>query len=419
MHGRVFDIVYVLVALVTLPRWSRRARGGWAQRFGRTPPLTPDDRPTILLHGVSVGEVAALRALVPLLADRARVVVSATTDTGLARARELYGDTCEVVRFPLDASFAVGRFLDAVRPDAVGLVELELWPNFLAACRRRGVPVAVVNGRISERSFGGYRRLRRVLRGSFGSLAWVGAQDTTYASRFCALGVPPDRVSVTGTMKWDSARPMGDGGPSPQALALRRAMGIDPGRPLVVAGSTAGGEEALLHRACPAGAQLLCAPRRPERFDEAAAALPGCVRRSSGVAGAGAVRFLLDSLGELSAAYELADVVVLGRSFGPVDGRLQGSDPMEPAALGKALVTGPAHANFATVVASLAHAGGLVVADAEGLGGVLAELVGSVEARAQLGSAAAGVARASRGASGLTADRLLGLCDRAASGMGA
>ena len=108
-----------------------------------------------------VGEVNAIRHLVPMLAREARVVVSASTDTGLARAKGLYESTCDVVRYPLDASFAVRRFLDAVKPDAVALVELELWPNFMRECSRRGIPVCVINGRLSERSFKGYQRLRR------------------------------------------------------------------------------------------------------------------------------------------------------------------------------------------------------------------------------------------------------------------
>lgn len=409
--GKLTDAVYLGVAAVTAPWWLRKARGGWAERFGRIEPLPPkgdDGRPRVMLHTVSVGETNAIRALVPLLTPHARVIVTATTDTGLARARALYGETCDVRRYPLDATFAVRRFLDAVRPDVVGLAELELWPNFVAACRRRGVPVAVINGRISERSFRGYRRLRPVLRGAFGSLAAVGAQDAAYGRRFVAMGVAEERVVVTGSLKWDSAPDPHPGGMSPRALALAEAMGIDRGRPVLVAGSTGPGEEALLHGACPVGVQLVCAPRRPERFDEAAGALAGCVRRSEGVSRAGD-RFLLDTLGELGAAYELADVVVVGRSFGPVDGPVQGSDPMEPAALGKPVVTGPAHANFATVVGALELAGALRVVGAGGLGGVIEGLFGDAGLRRSMSAAALGCVRSQRGASARQAEMLLGL----------
>ncbi|MFI4894237.1 MAG: 3-deoxy-D-manno-octulosonic acid transferase [Phycisphaerales bacterium JB060] len=411
MVGKLTDAVYLGVAAVTAPWWLRKARGGWAERFGRIEPLPPkgdDGRPRVMLHTVSVGETNAVRALVPLLTPHARVIVTATTDTGLARARELYGEACDVRRYPLDATFAVRRFLDAVRPDVVGLAELELWPNFVGACRRRGVPVAVINGRISERSFRGYRKLRPVLRGVFGSLAAVGAQDAAYGRRFVAMGVAQERVVVTGSLKWDSAPDPHPGGVSPRAAALAEAMGIDRGRPVLVAGSTAPGEEALLHGACPEGVQLVCAPRRPERFDEAAGALAGCVRRSEGVARAGD-RFLLDTLGELGAAYELADVVVVGRSFGPVDGSVQGSDPMEPAALGKPVVTGLAHANFATVVGALEDAGALRVVGSGELGGVIECLFGDAGLRRSMSAAAVDCVRSQRGASARQAEMLLGL----------
>lgn len=407
--GLVTNAVYLGVAGVTAPWWARKARGGWAERFGRVEPVAGGDgRPCVMLHTVSVGEANAIRALVPLLVPRARVVVTATTDTGLKRATELYGATCEVRRYPLDATFAVRRFLDAVRPDVVGLAELELWPNFVAACVGREIPVAVINGRISERSFKGYKKLRPLLRGAFGSLAAVGAQDGAYADRFVAMGVAADRVEVTGSLKWDSAPNPHPGGVSPQAVALAGALGVDRSRAVLVAGSTGPGEEALLHEACPAGVQLVCAPRKPERFDEAAAAIAGCVRRSAGVVGTGD-RFLLDTLGELGAAYELADVVVVGRSFGPVDGPVQGSDPMEPAALGKPVLTGPAHANFATVVGVLAGAGACRVVERDGLGLAIQDLFGDGAARGEMASAALRCVAEHRGASARQAEMLLDL----------
>jgi 3-deoxy-D-manno-octulosonic-acid transferase len=135
--------------------------GEWFGSAG-TPRPAPD-RPRILLHAVSVGEVSALRGVVPLLVPHADVVISVTTDTGIARARELFGATCAIVRYPLDFSWAVRRFLDRVKPDAVALVELEVWPNFVDACASRGISVCIINGRLSERSFKGYRRIRGFL----------------------------------------------------------------------------------------------------------------------------------------------------------------------------------------------------------------------------------------------------------------
>lgn len=413
------DLLYAPLALVTAPWWARKKRSGWGERFGGIAPLpAPGERPRVLLHAVSVGEVGAIRTLVELLSRDCEVVVSAATDTGLGRARELYASRAMVVRYPLDFSGSVRRFLDAVRPDAVALVELEVWPNFVRACEDRGIPVCVVNGRLSERSFRGYRRLRRFIGRSFARLAFAGVQDEGYAERFRAMGVAPERCIVTGTMKWDSATM---GGEVEGAEELARELGIDRTRPLIVAGSTGplpetlvatpggdrrvAGEEALLHEACPAGVQLLCAPRKPERFAEGAEAMPGCVRRSTGGGDPASGRFLLDTIGELRKAYALADLVVVGRSFGT----LFGSDPLEPAAMGKAIVIGPATSDFAQVVRSLEDAGGIVRSGVSSLGNDLRALMADASRRAELGRAAGECVRASQGASARTSELVAGL----------
>jgi len=266
----------------------------------------------------------------------------------------------------------------------VALVELEIWPNFVGACSRRSIPVSVINGRLSERSFRGYRRIRPWIGPSFRRLSFAAVQDEGYAERFRAMGVPDDACSVTGSMKWDASL-LADEVEGSEELA--RDLGIDRNRPLVVAGSTGPGEEAMLHEACPDGVQLLCAPRKPERFVEAGAALPGCVRRSAtggptGRGGGRATRFLLDSLGELRRAYALADVVVVGRSFGDLDG----SDPIEPVSLGKAVVIGPRHSDFGVIVEALRLAGGIEVCEANALGGVLRELLADGGRRERLAS---------------------------------
>jgi 3-deoxy-D-manno-octulosonic-acid transferase len=370
-----------------------------------------------VLHAVSVGEVNALRSLVPILAEDCTVIVSTTTDTGLARASALFAETCEVVRYPLDFSWSVRRFLDAVRPDVVALVELELWPNFVAACGERGVPVAVINGRLSERSFRGYNRFRWFFRRSFASLSLAAVQDAEYAERFEAMGVPKGRVRITGSMKWDNARSGAAGRAlSDKAGALAANLGIDRSRPLIVAGSTGPGEESLIHRACAGlGVQLLCAPRKPERFDEAADAMRGCVRRSEtrdeGPPNAPADRFLLDTIGELAAAYALADVAVVGRSFGD----LHGSDPTEPIGLGCPTILGPAAGDFASIVRAFEDAGGIVRATRESLAATIRALLDD-RARAER-VAAAGVAciGAHRGASLAHAEVIRGLVLKAAS----
>ncbi|MBX3367465.1 MAG: hypothetical protein KF912_09170 [Phycisphaeraceae bacterium] len=400
----LLDPIYLIVAAITAPWWARKARGGWPERFGKIEPLLAGTRKRLMLHAVSVGEVNALRHLVPLLTPHCDVLITASTDTGLKRATELYSSTCNVRRYPLDASWAVRRFLDATRPDAVALVELELWPNFVAACRTRGIPIGVINGRLSERSFKGYRKIKRFIGRSFATLDFAAVQDTDYALRFEAMGVHPGRCLITGSMKWDSAR-IEDSVAGADTLAAE--MGIDRARPLIVAGSTGPDEESLLHSVCPPGAQLLCAPRRTERFDEAARAMPGCVRRSDKRARPGADRFLLDSIGELRMAYSLADVVVVGRSFGD----LHGSDPIEPVALGKATVIGPAVSDFARVVHELESAGGLVRASRESLGQTLQRLLTDTEARTALANLGRIAIRSNQGSSARHASLLLSLFD--------
>jgi 3-deoxy-D-manno-octulosonic-acid transferase len=412
---RLLDALYIPAAAVLAPWWAFKKREGWNERFGKIEPLPPPRRgPRVLLHAVSVGEVSALRELVPLLAHDHDVVVSATTDTGIQRARELYASKAHVVRYPLDLSWCVSRFLDAVRPECVALVELELWPNFVRECQRRSIPVCVVNGRLSERSFKGYRRIRRAIRPTFARLACAAVQDDDYAARFRAMGVAPDKCVVTGSMKWDSAR-IEDAVQGADQLAA--ALGIDPSRPLIVAGSTGPippttlatsrgpttitNEEELLHLTCPPGVQLLCAPRKPERFEEAAPALPGCVRRSKPGSGEPASgRFLLDTIGELRAAYSLATLVVVGRSFGG----LFGSDPIEPIALGKPVVIGPCVADFSQIVRDFETAGGLARADTASLAAVLSRLVSDGPARSALAEAGREVIRKRQGASARHAD---------------
>jgi len=410
---RPLDCAYLAAAIVTAPYWlwrlgrTGRLRTDWRARFGHAPTWPRGPRPRILLHAVSVGEVNAIRLLVDRLADAPEapeLVIATTTDTGFARATELFGSAHRVVRYPLDFSWSVRRLLDAVAPDVVGLVELEVWPTFTAECARRGMPVCVVNGRLSARSFSRYAKVIRFVRPSFARLHLVAAQDGTYASRFRAMGVADNDVLVTGTMKWDTASPIDDALRG-RADALREEMGIDPSRPLVVAGSTGPGEHELISAAIPNGVQLLCAPRRPDTFDAAAAALPGCARRSRGERGSDTDRFLLDSIGELRAAYALAEVAIVGRTFVPMGG----SDMIEPIALECATIVGPDTRNFADTMATLVEANAVVSATAGSLPVTLRDLLENRSRREALVRAGAETIRVNRGATARNAELLLSL----------
>ena len=416
----VVDIAFLLFAIVTMPFWlvsmwkRGKLRTDWSSRLGWRLPQIPEQQVPeqqvpeqdvtkagaqpahrILLHAVSVGEVNAARILADMLAAEpmnAQVIISVTTDTGIERARKVFGSQHTVVRYPFDFSWSVRRFLGAVRPDVVLLMELEIWPNFTRLCANRSIPIAVINGRLSARSFTRSLRVRWILSPMFRRLSRVAAQDQAYADRFEAMGVARNRIAVTGTMKWDTAE-IADHVDGAEELA--QEMGIDRSMPLIVAGSTALGEETLISAACPEGVQLLCAPRKPEWFDQTYRALPGSVRRSEKRAGSASGRFVLDTIGELRKAYALADLVVLGRTFG----NLHGSDMMEPAGLGKVVIVGPRVDDFQSTADALIKSGGLVQTSAENLRATIAELLADPKRREQIASAARDVIRKEQGAS--------------------
>ena len=418
-----YDMAYSMAALALSPVWGWRMlrtgkwRTDWRGRFGRCQ-LPPDDRPTLLIHSVSVGEVNAIRQLAPRLHERTqgqiRIVIGVTTDTGIDQARKVFGPsaadrpTFEVIRYPLDFSTCVASFLDAVRPSLVATVELEVWPNFIYECTKRKIPVCVINGRLSRRSFRGYRLGVALVRPTFARLAAAAVQTEEYAWRFEALGTPAERIQVLDTMKWDTAR-IEEPEDVQGADELAKAMGIDRSKPIIVAGSTGPGEERMLIDTCPAEAQLVLVPRKPERFDEIAALEPEkMVRRTA--CPDGSVRqpdqtrlFLLDTMGELRKAYALADVVLIGRSFMG----LYGSDPLEPIALGKPAVIGPYHSDFADIIEALQVGGGIEVTRSPG--DLASELFINRRKAEALGHRGRKVIRARQGATDRHVDLLLSL----------
>jgi 3-deoxy-D-manno-octulosonic-acid transferase len=397
-------------------------RAGIRQRLGRYPrPLRDALRGTrcVWIHAVSVGEVLAALPLVKALAESLpgrRIVLSTVTLTGQRVASEKAGAWATPVYFPLDLRSAVRRAFDLVSPDLVAIVETELWPNFIAEAARRGVPLAVVNGRISDRSFRSYRRARFLLRRILPAIRRFSMQTALDAERIVALGAPAERVAVGGNMKFDCGLlPVGEGGMRDARLAL----GLDAVAPVIVAGSTHRGEEEAVLEAWDAArrdapeASLVIVPRHPERADEVKALCEGrgdaCVLRSRLPAGArvpaGAV-LVADTIGELTAIYRAATLVFVGKSL--VGGG--GQNIIEPASLGKAVLFGPSMQNFREAAELLLRARGAVqVADARGLAESIVSLLADARAREKLGRRAAEAMAGSRGATRRNLELLRGL----------
>ncbi len=361
--GILLDIAYgtglVLASPVWLYRMIRhgRYRDDIGQKFGAAP-IRYSLQPIIWIHGVSLGEINAARTLVKELHSQLpdyQVVITSTTETGMAAAKRLFGLDHVVFRWPMDFTFAVARALDRVRPSLVVLMEGEAWPNFLSACKKRNIPTAIVNARLSaDKGYPRYKRLGSLAARLFNSLTAIGAQDETYAQRYRSLGVTADKLCVTGMIKYDSAE-VADALPGQEALAA--AVGLQAGQTLIVGGGTGDGEEDMLLdayvklKASHPAARLAIVPRKPERFDEVARLIVsrnlGIVRRSqcpdgsTGQHPADAV-ILGDTMGELRKFYSLATCVFVGRSLVPMGG----SDMIESAALGKATCFGPHTFNF-------------------------------------------------------------------------
>jgi 3-deoxy-D-manno-octulosonic-acid transferase len=340
------------------------------------------------------------------------VVISTTTSTGLAVARRTYPDFVTFYA-PLDFSWATRGAMQRIRPTVLALVELELWPNLIRSAKQAGAKVAIVNARLSERSYRGYRRLRGPLRLTFRQIDAVAAQNAEYAQRFVDLGIPPERVSVTGSVKFDGLESDRN---NTKTRELRQLLGLSPSDLVFVAGSTMDVEEetAVLSayrsaRKQHTGLRLILVPRHAERFDEVAAWLERQgerVLRRSQVTGtppsreSAAAVLLIDTLGELGAVWGLADLAFVGGSLGAGRG---GQNMMEPAAYGASVSFGPHTANFReTVEQLLARNGARRVGDAVELEQGLLEDLEDPEAAAARGAAGRRFVLAQNGASGRT-----------------
>ncbi len=376
----ILDFVYLIAALLLSPKVIYRSitqdryRSGWSQRFGKVSKRHPDKR-AIWIHAVSVGEVNAAKTLIAELAEQltnCEIVISTTTDTGFVRATALYAKNHEVFFYPLDFSFAIRRAFNRIDPAVCLLMELEVWPNFAAIAHKRNIPVVVINGRLSDKSFPRYQKIKPAVRWMFGKLALVLAQTEEYAQRFRALGCDDSKVIVTSSLKYDTAQ-TGDKVEGTDQLAEQLDL---TGRTIWVAGSTGTDEEILildvfakLRNTAPlSNLHLVIVPRKPERFDEIANLIKNSSftsARYSEIKGtqqklAAATDIILgDTMGDLRKFYSMAKVVFVGRTLVPMGG----SDMIEPAALGKCTIFGPHTFNFKQTVDVLMQNKGAIVAN--------------------------------------------------------
>ncbi len=405
MARLAYDTLLWLALPFVLARlaWRSRRQPGYLERLGERFGGAPvaEGGPVIWVHAVSVGETRAAAPLVERVRREvpgARILLTHMTPTGREAGREIFGDSVTQAWLPWDYPFAVRRFLARARPVAGLLLETEIWPNLLAACHSGGVPVFLVNARLSARSAAGYARLPGLAREALGQLAGVAAQTTQDAARLEALGAR--EVAVTGNIKFDLAVP---DDVAARGLRLRELFGA--GRRVLVAGSTRPGEEALLVEAIEAASPppdvlVVVVPRHPQRFEEVAALLASrgrpVGRRSTGEPVPPQARYALgDSMGEMLAYYAAADVVFVGGSLKPYGGQ----NLIEPCAVGRPVIFGPHTFNFESAAeAALAEGAGLRARDAADAAALAIGLLDDTARREEMGRRAEGFARANRGA---------------------
>ncbi|HEX3799757.1 MAG TPA: 3-deoxy-D-manno-octulosonic acid transferase [Verrucomicrobiae bacterium] len=402
-------------------------RGNWRQDFNQRLGLynnkvkqSVTNRHVIWLHAVSVGEMnvclQVIRALQPRMPNL-KIVVSTTTTTGMAELQKRLPPTIGKIYYPIDRQRYVGRALGSIHPNAIGLIESEIWPNFMWRARSLGKAVFLINARLSDRSYPRYKRFGFIFRPLFASFTAVGAQNESDAAKLRELGCQPDAVHVVGNLKFDAA-----GIPDNKTLdvpALLQQIGISTDAPILVAGSTHAGEERILaqqflrlRKRFP-NLVLILVPRHFERAREVAQELSNqrvkFMYRSEITAAThlapGSVQCLLvNTTGELRYFYEYATIAFIGKSLTAKGGQ----NPIEPAALAKPVVFGPNMQNFSDVTKIfLAQDGAVQVRDAAELENVFADLLARPERREQLGRNAQKIVRENQGAVNRTVDLIV------------
>lgn len=437
MIGWALNLVYAGLLLVLSPLlafralWQGKYRQGWAEKlWGRGPSRTTTG-PAIWLHAVSVGEVLVLRTILPQLREAipgCEFWISTTTHTGHAVAREKYPD-CQVIYFPLDFTWAVKRALARVRPSLIVLVELELWPNFIHEAATRSIPLVLINGRMSERSFRGYRRIRWLMRGLWTGFAKIAVQTEEYRRRLAKLGAPEERLVVTGSTKFDGLEADRQ---NPRTREIRGSFQLREDELVFMAGSTQAPEESyaidtwLALRPRHPQLRLVLVPRHQERFEEVASLIQSrglsVLRRSqikAGTVPSSEVKespavLLLDTLGELGAAWGLADIAFVGGSLTPRGGQ----NMIEPAAYAAAVLFGPNTSNFRQVVELLlTEQAALVVQTPEDLTRQVGELLQNLDRARELGATAQRLVLLQQGATARTVQLITDVCSQTGHGL--
>ena len=423
----LLNVGYLLLILAALP-WlivqsirKGKYREGYAEKFLGLVPRRTSGRTCVWLHAVSVGEVNLLAPLLRAIGKERpdwECVVSTTTMTGMALAKKKYPGL-SIFYCPLDFSWAVRAAMRRIRPDLLVLAELELWPNLVRAARQSGARVAVINGRLSEHSFAGYRRIRPLAAALLGQIDLLAVQDDSYAARFRALGANARSVFVTGSMKYDGAATERR---NPATRRLVALAGFDAEDVVLLAGSTQEPEEAVVldvfRRLQPSWPKLrlVVVPRHPDRFETAARLLDAsgvAWQRRSELERTGpnpAARVLLvDAVGELGAWWGTAQVAFVGGSLG----NRGGQNMIEPAAYGAAVCFGPNTRNFRDiVVAMLAREAAVVVADGDDLARFVRRCLEEPAYAAALGQRAQDLVLEQLGATGRTWGLLSALVDK-------
>ena len=431
MWGYGLNLCYVLLLVLLSPYLlygairKKKYRNGWAEKFLGHCPHRQTSNPCIWLHAVSVGEVQLLAPLLEEIAQRdptVECVISTTTQTGRALAGKKYPQHF-VFYCPLDFTWAVRNAIRRIRPDLLVLSELELWPNLILTTHRLGIATAVINGRLGEKSFRGYRRLQPLVGKMLRSLDMIAVQNTEYAERFLDLGAVTEQVKVTGSIKFDGAE---SDRKNPATTSFARLAGHQPHEIIFLAGSTQHPEESLaintfctLQNEVP-HLKLVLVPRHPERFEEVARLLNAkqllWQRRSllqDAETPPSEKRILLvDTVGELSAWWGRADIGFVGGSLGSRGGQ----NMIEPAAYGVAVCFGPHTHNFRDIVTALKVADAATVIENEKeLTDFVRRCLTDSHYREAVGKRAATLVTSSRGATDQTVTYLLDAVGHSAS----